>query len=372
MKKWSKYHKKYIRIENKTSHRQLKKYNPNYKLKTRVISIIILIVITFIAFTFFYKLYKYTIFKKRKKLILDEEKYSKENSLMNDYKNNKYIILSYNCIGCGLLSHYGEFLSCSTNIIKQGKIPIVNLLRFPNIFNCFNESSLSLDKNQNPWEYFFKQPYGYNLKDVKTYAKHIEEYECRFSRPNRAIMFNNKLYSEYWHNLYEKYFPIKDEIIDRAENIRKKLFKNSQSVLGIFLRGTDFVAIKPKGHWIQPEPEMVFKDVDKFDEQNNYDFYFLATEDYLIRDKFKNKYNEKLKHLETNLSFNYNYSRNEYLAYNKNINGNFNLMKDYLTNIIILSKCIDIICGRTNGSVMAFILTKGFRNIKAYNLGLYK
>ena len=105
---------------------------------------------------------------------------------------------------------------------------------------------------------------------------------------------------------------------------------------------------------------MVFNDVDKFDEQNNYDFYFLATEDYLIRDKFKNKYNEKLKHLETNLSFNYNYSRNEYLAYNKNINGNFNLMKDYLTNIIILSKCIDIICGRTNGSVMAFILTKGF------------
>ena len=57
---------------------------------------------------------------------------------------------------------------------------------------------------------------------------------------------------------------------------------------------------------------MVFNDVDKFDEQNNYDFYFLATEDYLIRDKFKNKYNEKLKHLETNLSFNYNYSRNEY------------------------------------------------------------
>ncbi len=47
-------------------------------------------------------------------------------------------------------------------------------------------------------------------------------------------------------------------------------------------------------------------------------------------------------------------------------------MKDYIINIIILSKCIDIICGRANGSVMAFIITKGFRNVKAYNLGKYK
>ena len=47
-------------------------------------------------------------------------------------------------------------------------------------------------------------------------------------------------------------------------------------------------------------------------------------------------------------------------------------MKDYLINIIILSNCIDIICGRANGSVLAFIITKGFRNVLAYNLGKYK
>ena len=99
----------------------------------------------------------------------------------------------------------------------------------------------------------------------------------------------------------------------------------------------------------------------------------MVTEDYLIRDKFKNKYNKKLKYLENNLSFIYNYaSGNELLAYNKNINGNFIFMKDYLTNIVILSKCIDIICGRANGAVMAFIITKGFRNVKAYNFGKYK
>ena len=369
MKKRDRYHQNYIFLGTESSHRQIKKFRTKHKTKASIINKIIRLIIVFVLV---YQLYKYKIFIKRKKILLDKEKHSVENSLKKDYKNNKFIILSHVCVECGLLSHYNKFLSCLVNILNQGRIPLVNLIRFPNIFNGFNDSSLTLD--QNPWEYFFKQPFGYNLKDVKTNSKNIRDYECSiYKRPNHDIIFDNKFYSYYWHNLYETYFPIKDEIIIRAENIMKKLFKNSENILGIFLRGTDFVATKPKKHYIQPEPEVVFNDVDKFDEQNNYDFYFLVTEDYLIRDKFKNKYNKKLKYLENNLSFNYNYaSGKELLAYNKNINGNFIFMKDYLTNIVILSKCIDIICGRANGAVMAFIITKGFRNVKAYNFGKYK
>ena len=60
------------------------------------------------------------------------------------------------------------------------------------------------------------------------------------------------------------------------------------------------------------------------------------------------------------------------LAYNINIKGNLEYMKIYLINIIILSKCLDIIASRTAGTIVTFILTKGFRNIKIYNLGNYK
>ena len=47
-------------------------------------------------------------------------------------------------------------------------------------------------------------------------------------------------------------------------------------------------------------------------------------------------------------------------------------MRTYLINIIILSKCLDIITSKTAGSIVTFILTNGFRNIKVYNLGHYK
>ena len=47
-------------------------------------------------------------------------------------------------------------------------------------------------------------------------------------------------------------------------------------------------------------------------------------------------------------------------------------MKIYLINIIILSRCIDIITARTNGSIGLFIFSNGFRNSLIYYLGQYK
>ena len=104
------------------------------------------------------------------KKYINKDDYLIETQLSKNYMNNSFIILSYVCETCGLFSHYNKLLSCTASIVKDGRIPIANFKRFKNIFNKFNESSLSYE--QNPWEYFFKQPFGYTLKDVKTYAKH--------------------------------------------------------------------------------------------------------------------------------------------------------------------------------------------------------
>ena len=313
----------------------------------------------------------YFIFRKigdKIKKYINKDDYLIEKQLSNNYVNNSFIIISYVCESCGLFSHYNRLLSCTASIVKDGRIPIANFIRFKNIFNRFNESSLTLD--QNPWEYFFKQPFGYTLKDVKKYAKHRRNYECTaYPRPSQDIIFYNKFYKYYWNNIYKTYFPIKDEIIQEAEKVMKKLFKKSENVLGIFVRGTDFLALRPRNHAIQPEPEVVMNDVDKFDQENHYDYYFLSTEDDIIRNKFINRYKDKLKYFKANHSFRYNNTK--VLAYNEDVNGNLEFMKVYLINTVIVSKCIDIICGRTNGSVFIFIITKGFRNIKVYNYGKY-
>ena len=66
------------------------------------------------------------------------------------------------------------------------------------------------------------------------------------------------------------------------------------------------------------------------------------------------------------------YSKKQYLAYNIDFKINKEYNKIYLLNIIILSKCLDFLAARTTGSIGVFVLTKGFRNYKVYNLGHYK
>jgi hypothetical protein len=268
----------------------------------------------------------------------------------------------------GLLAYYYVNIGCVHDYILKGYIPIIDLISHPNIFNGFNTSV-----TKNPWEVFFNQPFNYALDIVKKKGEIIKYAQCYGGKkgPNFRLFENNTI-REYWHKIASKYIPIKSEIIKEANSKFKLLFSDSINVLGVLMRGTDYIAKKPFGHAIPPTPKMVFEDIKKMDKKFKYNWIFLTTEDDLIREKFINKFKKKLKYIKSKTNINYDYKKKELLAFNKNIKGNLEYMKTYLINIIILSKCIDIITSKTAGAIVAFILTNGFRNKKIYDLGYYK
>ena len=97
-----------------------------------------------------------------------------------------------------------------------------------------------------------------------------------------CINIINKKSMNYWHILANQYIPIKNEIINESNNIIKTIFKDSKNILGVLLRGTDFIAMKPHKHPIPPKIEDVIKDVKLLDNKNKYNWIFLATEDNII------------------------------------------------------------------------------------------
>ena len=259
-------------------------------------------------------------------------------------------------------------MGCSNKYLKLGYIPIIDISSFENIFNGFNLNS-SID---NPWEQFFYQPFNYTLHDVKQKGKQIKIFECEpYYSPSSKIYFNSTI-RDYWHNYAKFYMPIKSEILVESNHIFKNLFKGSHNILGILMRGTDYVSIKPQSHPIPPEPEMVIRDIKSLIKNKAYEWLFLTTEDDTIREIFINKFGNKMKFWNYNKKINYNKSEKNYLAYNSIIKGNIEYMKIYLLNIIILSKCIDIICAQTSGSMGAFILANSYRSSKVYFLGYYQ
>lgn len=282
-----------------------------------------------------------------------------------NYENNLFVIITVECDSCGILWFFKNYLGCSMFWIEKGYIPIIDLNSFPNIFNKYNKSF----SNINPWELYFNQPFGYSLNEVKKNAKNLTKVICKnYNLPNYTI-YNNYVSMEYWHNMAKKYIPIKRNILEEAEKIRFNLFKSSKDILGVLIRGTDYIKLKPGGHYIPPTPEIIFKDITNFEKLHHYSYIFVTTEDNEIRKKFIDKFKKRIKYFAPLF---YNVSSEKLIAHNKDIiQNNLKYMKIYLINIILLSKCRDIIVSRTSGSIGAFILTDGFRYNKVYNLGLY-
>ena len=253
----------------------------------------------------------------------------------------------------------------------KGYIPIIDLYSFNNIFNSFKINTSA----QNPWEIFFAQPYNYTIKEVLIKAKHLNYFRCR-REPTTPHFFDffKRTKIDFWHSIAKKYIPINNDIIKESNYVMKDLFRGSKNILGVLTRGTDYLALRPRGHPIIPNYRVIIKDINEMDKKNNYDFIFLATEDDIIRSKIIKEFKNKRKYFKYNKRIIYNYREKKIensLAFHENIKGNINFMKIYLINLIILSKCIDIITVRTNGSIGIFIFTNGFRNTLIYSLGRY-
>jgi hypothetical protein len=285
-----------------------------------------------------------------------------------NYENINFIVIRRTCRICGLFSHYKNVLGCARKYIIQGFIPIIEFESYKNVLNGFTTNP----PKGNPWEYYFNQPFGYKYSNIKKKAKNIKYIECKPSiLPYEKIYSNNEL-KNYWHILANKYMPIKNEIIRESNKIMNILFKKSRNVLGVLLRGTDYLTKKPHKHPIPPKTSDVIKDAKLLDKKNKYDWIFLSTEDNIIRNEFIRGLGIKVKCLLNKAKIIYNYSSKKFLAYNINFKKNIEFNKIYLLNIIILSKCLDFIGAKTYGTIGIFILTNGFRNYKVYDLGHYK
>ena len=165
--------------------------------------------------------------------------------------------------------------------------------------------------------------------------------------------------------------PLKKDLLEEAKGIMKQIFGKTKNILGVKMRGTDYISRKPIGHSIPPNIEQVISDVKIMDKKYKYDFIFFSTEDEIIKKKFVPQFKDKLKLMNPKVTIKYNYTDKYAINLNIDINGNIEYIKNYVLNIIILSKCLDLVTARCSGAAGIFVLSDGFRNVKVYNNGIY-
>lgn len=313
------------------------------------------------SLNYYQKLYlKYL--QKRKKW-KQEQKFPGENKCPDKI----FYIVRRSGMKLGLFSLMNVNLAKIDYACKKGMIPVVDMQNFRNCFH--DKSTIGLE---NIWEDFFEQPFEYSLSQAYRAKKIIiSDAGVPEIAPNDTMDFlqNKDRILDYWRQSCEKYIKIKPAIKEKIDNKINNLINGENRVLGVLARGTDYVKLQPSNHPIQPSVEMLINKSKVVMHEYNCNKLFLATEDKKIADAFKSTFGDKcITNQKDYVKYEDGYlSDIKYNNENKIENG-----IDYLSSILILSKCNCIVAGRTSGTVGACLFSKGWEYSYFFDLGYYK
>ena len=265
----------------------------------------------------------------------------------------------------GMMSLFIYVLNSSLWAYENGFIPYVD---FTNE-HCQYYTGREINGSKNAWEYFFKQPSDATKEDIDnaeclllsgwSFKKKFKANSIKYTLED----MNNVKNKEF----AKKYLPVNDNFNALVEQKYKELFQGK--VLGVFIRGTDYVQIKPKGHYVQPSIEEVKTKIDEFMAKNTVNKIFVVTEDYSYFEYLKKEYGDLV--FSSDDYFVKNYKKDDYLSSSFD-NDKYERGANYLIRLLLLNKCDYLISSLTNGSLfLKLICDKKYEDEHWFELGKY-
>ena len=256
-----------------------------------------------------------------------------------------------------------KYLAHIEYCLKHNYIPYVDMQ--------FARTMYSGSGIKNPWGLFFDNPQYHGLL----------KYQWIISDPGKGkqVVSEAELFGCYWALGFDRYAE-KGEFIRTHLEINPEILRqvdeysaeyDTSNCIGLYLRGTDYVSLKPKGHYIQPDLKEVFPVVDSF--LNEYKGkILLVTEDKSYCSQLQERYGERLiVALPTNMIE--NYEEKKALSYTIEKQDILQNAREYFIKILLLARCRYLIAGKTNGSLMALLFNGGeYEKIHLFDKGLYE
>lgn len=248
--------------------------------------------------------------------------------------------------------------------VDHGYIPVIDMSNEDNTY-------MQQDRKGNVWEYYFEQPCGYTLDDIR-HSRHViignGIIDGRVPFPREDIAHNDEELKK-WKAVADRYLIVRPEIRQEADELWKRL-SGRKGVLGVLLRGTDYVNSRPKDHPVQPTIEQAIDKMDEVLTSQEFQKIYLATEDAGIYQELCNRYGEKIVSMDVERYITDKTENINDISVKKSTN-KYQMGKDYLINILVLSKCDYLLAGNAGGSQGALL----FRDTKSakyiFDLGRY-
>ncbi len=267
-----------------------------------------------------------------------------------------YYIIRRSAPNAGLFSFFNTNLGHMYYALQKGYIPVVDMMNYKNPY-------LEDDKvgKENAWEYYFEQPCQASLEEAYGAKRVIlSQGDPIEPRPDDDMGFftDRDGRMSKWREFTHKYIHLKKNIYNDIEEEWNGLVKEGDKVLGVMVRGTDYVAEKPYGHPVQPDVLDVIQKAGEIMQDYRCNKIFVGTEDRAIAEAFQAEFGDS-----------YITNRRSYIEYSGDKrtpecridreNDYFLQGKEYLTQMVMLSKADCFIGGRTSGTVGLMLMSGG-------------
>lgn len=281
------------------------------------------------------KIYRHLFYGKEKK------QFKKSGS----FADKTFYVIRVRYDNCGIMAYFRYVLSKIWYATQKGYIPVVDMQNGKNAYLTKEEIG-----KVNTWEYFFEQPAGYSLEDIND-AKNVIFSSLNHCEPK-------SFYVQKIYDIAEKYIRFNKEIEEKIQKVLETWKKdNREYVLGLKLRGTDYVSTRPSRHALQPTVNEFIDSIEEIVQQTSkkIDLFYLATEDEDIKNVLSEHYKEQLYTIDIKrLKADETWYKSELFLNNKRESG-----VDYCVEVGVLSRCSAIIASESQGTMAAIIMNAG-------------
>ncbi len=276
----------------------------------------------------------------------------------------------------GHFSMFNSILGHLKEAEDRNMIPVIDM---KNYFNHLWQTE-EKKKRENAWEYFFRQPAGFLLKDIRGSKNIVLSNGINAPRgiPSHNDIYFQKKQIDTWYKIYIKYITLDTAVLNHINEIEDKLHLSERKVMGIAVRrgisrGHQVNNRYFSGYAKQPEVDEIIKDVKRLSVNWNCDYYFVVADDEEFISIFKEEFGENVlcvdrkraqyfkngRPLKTTISYIADSENKEMALYQNGI--------DYISEIFLLARCKSILCGKSSGTAASFIINGNqYEHVKVY------
>ncbi len=177
-----------------------------------------------------------------------------------------------------------------------------------------------------------------------------------------------------WEKLFKKIVLFNEKTRKYIDDEIRSL-DNFENKIGVLIRGTDYVALKPRFHPRQSTIKEVIEKVDEFISKYGYGKIYVVTEEQKLLNIVIEHFGKDIVEINNRQFYDSYWSSKNQAAISEihfdRENDNYLKGLEYLSSLTILSNCSAIVAGNCGGTFYSLVMKNNFKHICVFNKGLY-